>query len=253
MSPPRRSPSVDLWFVLAVGGAMCLAVYLLPHVVALRAVFAIPFLLLGVGYVIMSAAYGGELPEGSMQVLLVPSLSIAGLILLALGLNVFKAPLDARTIAVASLTLAAIACTVAAVRRRGPGAPARSVRPAAVLRSRWVWSILIAAAVFAVLLTVLGRPLPDQNIAAYTALSSLRSGASAVTVEVQSAQLRTLAYRLDVSPANGQRTERSFTLAPGRKWSETIDVGGPSLQIVNVRLYRADYPSRIYRQVTLRP
>jgi hypothetical protein len=253
MSPPRRSSFLDLLFVLVVGGAMCLAVYLLPRVVALRAVFALPFMLVGLGYVIMSALYGGELPEGSMQVLLVPALSIAGLILLALGLDAVKAPLDARTIAVASLALASIASVVAAARRRGQGTLAASVHPGAILRSRWVWSILIAAGVFAVLLTVLGRPLPDQNIAAYTALSSLRSGPSAITVEVQSSQLQTLTYRLEVLPANGDRTERTFTLAPGRQWSQTIAVGGPSRQIVNVRLYRADDPATIYRQVTLRP
>ena len=243
----------DLALVLAAGIVTCLAVNLIPDATAVRAVFAIPFLLLGVGYLIMVAAFGNDLPDGSLQVLLVPALSIAGVILMALGLDVAKFPLNARAFADAALVLAGVTAAIAGLRRRGQevSLPRLPVRAAA--RSRWTWSLLLAAAVFAALLIVLARPLPDSHIAGYTALSSLRGPGSSVRVEVQSAETRTVAYRLAVLPDSGPAQTRSFTLKPGERWAQLVSLSGPPLQIVRVRLYRTAEPTTVYRQVFLKP
>jgi hypothetical protein len=253
MTPWRRSARRDLDAVLALGIAVCLVVNLAPGLVAVRTVLGLPFLLAGVGYAMMAALYGDEPPEGSMQLMLVPALSVASLILLALALHVTRLGIDARTFADATLVLVAIASVIATLRRRSgrfePGPPA--LRSA--LRSRWTWSVVVVAAVFAALLAILARPLPNDHIAGYTALSGLRAGGGAITVAVRSEELRAAAYRLVLSPAGGRSETRRFRLSPGAAWTRTLRLPGPPLQTISVALYRASAPHAVYRRVTLRP
>ena len=253
MNVPRRHDRRDLDAVLVLGVALCLVVNLAPGLTAVRTVLGLPFLLAGVGYVMMAALYGDELPEGSMQLMLVPALSVSALILLALLLHVSRLGIDARSFADAALILVAIAAVVASVRRRSGRFEPTPVAVGAALRSRWTWSVLVVAAVFAVLLAILARPLPDDQIAGYTALSSLRAGGGAIAVAVRSEELHTVAYRLVVTPAGGRARTRVFTLAPGTAWARTLRLPGPPLQTVSVALYRTSAPHAAYRRVTLRP
>jgi hypothetical protein len=253
MTPRRRSARGDLDAVLALGVAVCLVVNLAPGLVAVRTVLGLPFLLAGVGYAMMAALYGDELPEGSMQLMLVPALSVASLILLALVLHVSRLGIGARTFVDATLILVAIASLIAVLRRRSghfePSPPA--LRSA--LRSRWTWSAIVVAAVFAALLAILARPLPDDHIAGYTALSGLRAGGGEIAVAVRSEELDPVAYRLVLSPAGGRAETRRFRLSPGAAWSRTLRLPGPPLQTISVTVYRASAPDAVYRQVTLRP
>jgi hypothetical protein len=250
---PHRRARRDLDVVLVLGVALCLVVNLAPGLTAVRTVLGLPFLLAGVGYAMMAALYGDELPEGSMQLMLVPALSVCALILTALVLHVSRLGIDARSFADAALILVAITSVIASVRRRSGRFEPIPVPLGAALRSRWTWSVLVVAAVFAVLLAILARPLPNDQIAGYTALSSLRARGGAIAVAVRSEELHGVAYRLVVSPAGGRRETRAFTLAPGTAWARTLRLSGPPLQTVTVALYRASAPHAVYRQVTLRP
>jgi len=104
-----------------------------------------------------------------------------------------------------------------------------------------------------VLLAILARPLPNDRIAGYTALSGLRAGGGAIAVAVRSEELRPVAYRLVVSPAGGPPETRRFSVSPGAAWTRALRLPGPPLQTISVALYRASAPDAVYRQVTLRP
>jgi hypothetical protein len=250
MAPRRRLP-LDLLPVVLLGALTTLAVVAFPHLVALRATFGLPFLLLGPGYALMRALFARDRLEASMRVLLALALSIATIVLVGLALNAAQIALTARSLAVAVLIVTAVACVVAAVRDRDLR-ETMSVTPARALRSPWLWSVSTLIAVFAGLLVLLSRPLPDGAFAGYTQLSALRSGAGGVRVEVQSAEHLRTTYRLDVSTASGRSVSRTLTLAPGQQWERIIDAGRPAEQTVNIRLYRAAAPGAVYRELTLR-
>ena len=249
----KRPAPFDVLAVLLLGAVTCALVNYAPGEVALRAVFGLPFLLVGIGYVVMSAMFGDELPEGSMQLMLVPALSVASLILIALALDVSQIGLGRRAIADTALGVALVAVTITAWRRRRGFVGGPQIRLGALARSRWTWSVLVAAAVFAGLLVVLARPLPNDRIAGYTALTSLRGPGSSVDVGVQSEEVRSDSYRLEVTPAGGPPQTRFFTLPPGGHWGARIVLTGPSLQTVRIALYRGTEAGVVYRQLTLRP
>jgi uncharacterized membrane protein len=257
MAPRLRLP-LDLLPVVLLGALTTLAVVAFPHVVALRATFGLPFLLLGPGYALMRALFARDRLEASMRVLLALALSIATIVLVSLALNAAQIALTARSLAVAVLITTAVACLVTAVRDRHlpetiPLAPLRVPQaPSRVLRSPWLWSVSTLIAVFAGLLVLLARPLPDGAFAGYTQLSALRSGAGGVRVEVQSAEHLRTTYRLDVTTAAGRSLSRTLTLAPGQQWKRIIDAGRPAEQTVNIRLYRTAAPAAVYRELTLR-
>jgi hypothetical protein len=248
---PRRALPIDLLAVVLAGGLTTVALFAAPHVVALRAMVGLPFLLLGPGYALMSALYARERPEPSMRVLLTLALSIAAMVLVGLALNAARIALTARALAIALLVVATVACLVAAVRRRDVSETA-SIAPARALRSPWLWSTTVLVAVFAGLLLALARPLPDSTVAGYTQLSALRSGAAGVSVAVKSAEHARTTYHLDARTASGLVISRTFTLAPGQQWAQVIHTGAPQAQTVDIRLYRASAPATVWREVTLR-
>jgi uncharacterized membrane protein len=247
----RRSGSTDLLAVVLVGGLTTLVLFAAPHVVALRASLGLPFLLLGPGYALTSALFVREHAETSLRLPLTLALSIAAMVLVGLALDAAGIALTARALDVALLVVASAACGVATVRRRSE-TTTESLQPARALRSPWVWSTAALVAVFAVLLAVLARPLPDNTFAAYTQLSALRSGADGVSVAVKSAEHRFTTYDLDVRAASGLVIRRTFALAPGQQWTSVIHTGGPRAQTVDIRLYRAVAPMTVYRALTLR-
>jgi uncharacterized membrane protein len=247
----RRSGSFDLLTVVLVGGLTTLALYATPHFAALRAVLGLPFLLLGPGYALTSALFAHEQSETSVRLVLTLALSIAAMVLVGVALDAAGIALTARALDLALLAVATAACGVAAVRRRS--APTTESRePARALRSPWLWSTAALVAVFAVLVAVLARPLPDKTFAAYTQLSALRSGAGGVSVAVKSAEHRFTTYELDVRAASGLVIRRTFVLAPGQQWTSVIHTGAPQAQTVDIRLYRAVAPTTVYRALTLR-
>jgi hypothetical protein len=247
----RRLVPLDLLAVVLLGGLTLAALFAAPHVVAIRAALGLPFLVLGPGYALMSALYAREQPGTSMSLMLTLALSVSAMVLVGLALNAARIALTARTLGVALLGVASAACLVAAVRRGGVPR-ALSIGPSGALRSPWLWSTAVLVAVFAGLVAALARPLPNRTFAGYTQLSALRSGA-AVSVTVKSAEHARTTYYLDVSTASARAISRTLTLAPGQRWVQAIDARGSQTQTVHVRLYSAGAPTRVYRELTLRP
>jgi uncharacterized membrane protein len=245
----RRAP-LDLLAVVLAGVLALLASLATPHLVALRAIFGLPFLILGPGYALTSALYRREPPEPAMRLLLSLALSIAAIILVGLALNVVGIALGQQALITALLVVSASACGIAATRRQVERGP-ESFAPARALRSPWLWSTTILLTIFAGLLAALARPLPDSDYAGYTELSGLRSGAN-VRVAVKSVEHRRTTYRLQARAASGRVISRTFSLMPDQQWSQIVHIGTPLRQTVQIRLYLTAAPSTVYREVILR-
>jgi hypothetical protein len=254
---PRKLPPLDLLAVVLLGDLATISLFAAPHVVALRATLGLPFVILGPGYALMSALYAREPPEPATRLLepatrllLTLALSIVTMVLVGLALNAARIALTGRAFVLTLLVVATAACIVASVRRRGVG-DAISISPAVVLRSPWLWSTTILLAVFAGLLVMVARPLPDPTYAGYTQLSGLRDGAN-VHIAVKSAEHLRRTYHMDALAASGRVVKRTFTLTPGQQWAQVIHIGTPLEQTVRIRLYLAAAPATVYREVILR-
>jgi hypothetical protein len=247
----HRPPPGDLLVVVLGGALTALALFALPGVVALRVILGVPFLILGPGYSLTSAVFPHDPPDLSMRVALSLGLSIASAVLAGLVLNAVRIELTAHALLVAQLTITVVSCLVAWVRRGEPIAPVRPVGPA-VLRSPWFWSTALLLAVFASLLALLARPLPDRAFAGYTQLAALRAAHNGISATVRSAEQVTRSYRLVAVTASRRVVSREFTLSPGQEWAGTLPTGGPPDQTIYIRLYRAGQPGVIYREVVHR-
>jgi hypothetical protein len=148
------------------------------------------------------------------------------------------------------VTLVAVA--IAVVRQPLGAAARREIYAGDLARSRWLWSALIAVAAFTILLVALSRPLPNTGVAGYTELWALRAQGGNVSVGVKSAEHSRATYRVVANAASGKVVSVTFTLVPGRRWTQVLAIGTPELQTVDVRLYRLTDPANVYREVTLR-
>jgi hypothetical protein len=117
------------------------------------------------------------------------------------------------------------------------------------LRSPWLWSSTVLLVVFAVLVALLARPLPDPKFAGYTQLSALRTAGTGIRASVRSAEHSRTSYRLLATTASGRVLAREFSLTPGQEWTGILPTGAPREQTVHVRLYRAGDPAAVYREV----
>jgi uncharacterized membrane protein len=242
----------NLIAILLAGSTAAAAVVLLPGVPALRAAVGVPFLLFGQGYAVMSALFARELPEPSVRVLLALTLSVATIIAVGLVLGAADVPLTGPALVTGVLVVTYVAVAVAVIRQPLEAAPWRKLHAGDVARSRWLWSALIAVAAFALLLVALSRPLPNTRVAGYTELWALRAAGGNVTVGVKSAERSRATYRVVARAASGKTVSMTFTVAPGKQWTQVLAIGYPELQTVDVRLYRVADPNNLYRELTLR-
>jgi uncharacterized membrane protein len=241
-----------LMAVLIIGCAAAAAVIAFPHVPALRTAVGVPFLLFGQGYAVMSALFARELPEPSVRVMLALALSVATIIAVGLVLAAADIPLTGSALVTSLLVVTFVAVAIAVIRQPLDAAPRRRISASDVARSRWLWSALVAGAVFALLLVALSRPLPNTRVAGYTELWALRAAGGKVIVGVKSAEHSRAAYRVVARGASGKVVSVTVTLAPGQQRTQVLAIGQPQLQTVDVRLYQVAHPASVYREVTLR-
>lgn len=249
---PWLGASVDLLAVLVIGAAALLALYQWPSITPLRAALGLPFLLFGVGYAATCAIYGPDRLDGSATIRLALTLSIAITVLTALTLYAANVKFTGRALLIAELATSAVMCAVARVRRQGDrGAIGRRFNWRNVVTSRLAWASLAPVAVFAGLIVLLSRPLPDSHVAGYSALWAVRAGSGSVEIGVSNSQLQAIRYRVEVIPSAGRRTTRSLTLSPGEQWRHSIHVAGPISQPMIVKLYRSNDSRRAYREIAV--
>jgi uncharacterized membrane protein len=240
----------------AVVAAVTAEVVALVSNVAVRTAFALPLLFVTPGYCLTVAVFGRERLDGARRAVLTLALSVSVAILGALVLDLLPFGLQAAswTILLAAVTWSAAA---AAAARRGIQPQRGWARPRLRLPDA---ALLIAAALIAAGAVAFARtPLSARNVQGYTALWMQPVPATtrpAVRVGVESGELETVAYRLDLRVGSSVLYRRLITLEPGQRWQQVVRVR--PLQVatdspIQARLYREDEEPDVYRLVRLGP
>ena len=96
-------------------------------------------------------------------------------------------------------------------------------------------------------------PLPAKGVDGYTALWMLPSdrGRQYLDIGVQSSELESTRYRLDVRVGQTPLPAYRFSLATGERWNARLRVNRDWKGVVRARLYRAAEPRSVYRRVRL--
>jgi hypothetical protein len=237
------------WPLLAATAAIvCAAATQLSLPVAVSVAVAIPLVLVLPGLGLLEAL-GSTSIGGAQRLVLVPALSIAVDIVLALLVNFLHSGLTARSWAVALAGVAVATCLVAVFRR-----PDEARRPTEVPAVRIRWTDIVAFAVAAAVLggaVVLARtPVSAKRAQGYTILSLVRGPKSTVKVDVQSGELEAKRYRLLVAGNHVVYRDTTFRLAPGARLTKRIAIADPR-NAIRATLYLAG-GTHPYRNVFLR-
>jgi uncharacterized membrane protein len=232
----------------ALAAAVCAVVALASVPVAVSAIFAVPLVLVLPGYALLEALEARTI-GGAQRVALVPSLSIALTIGVALVVDLVHSGLTARSWAIGLVLVVAAASVVAAVRgTSGLGRP----RPVALgLRRLDVVALVVAVAVLVGTVILVRTPLAAKRAQGYTILSLLQGKGSSVVVTVQSGEQRRVRYRLVVGSQNHVLyRDRNLVLEPADRTSVRISLRRRG-QPVSATLYRGKQ-NVVYRHVSLR-
>jgi uncharacterized membrane protein len=231
---------------LAAAGCAAIAVASVP--VAVSAIFAVPLVLVLPGYALLEALEARTI-GGGQRAVLVPALSIALDIAVALLVNFVPSGLTARSWAVALVVVVAVASIVAAARgTSGICLP----RPVGLRPRRFdVVALVVAATILAGTVILVRTPLAAKQAQGYTILSLVRGKGSSVVVDVKSGEQRKMRYRLVVgSEEHLLYRNRHLVLEPSSRTSVRISLrsrGKP----VSATLYRGSQKV-VYRRVYLR-
>lgn len=245
----RKNP--DLLVSLLVAAASVAVIRFLPSV-PLRTAFALPLLFVLPGLTLTAALFPGGSLDLGRRLLLQVGLSLSVGVLGALVLDVTFG-LHRFSWAVLLGAVTGVGAAVAATRRGGLAAPVRSLR---LPRRLDVALVGIALAVVVGSVVFARTPLAARGVQGYTALSILpvHGHTRDVRLEVSSAEVRTVSYRLKLHVGPRLIAVRRLTLAPGSSWQRTVRL--PSKQTsgrpwISVRLYRAGSKD-VYRSVRIR-
>lgn len=223
----------------------------------LRAIIAIPLVLLVPGYGIISTVFS-KYPLGRGERLLL-SAGVSLAVSMLGGLLLTQLPWGLQTSTwVVLLVIVTVLATYIALRRgdlvRVYGAGPR--RPSA----RWYELTLfgLAALVLVAALTLACLPVPQTAEQGYTQLWLLPSddvGSGAVRVGIGSMEAGATSYRLELRD-NDKVVQKwsAIVLEPSDQWESTVLLpaalpGGTTVEAI---LYRADTPDQVYRHTTLR-
>jgi uncharacterized membrane protein len=249
----------DLAATVAVATIAALVVMLVPGLLPLRVIVALPLLVALPGYSLTAALFPGREIDWPRRLLLSMALSLSLAVVIGLVLNLMPFGLRSASWAAALLFVIWAATLVAVARRRRKGliGPAARVRR---VRLRDAAFLLVAACVLAGAVAFARTPLPAKKTQGYTALwllpGSGRETAS-VRVGVASGELNPMTYRLVVRVGSRVVHERRlFRLEPGAEVDETLHLGAAASARrvpIEALLYREDDPQSIYRVVRLWP
>lgn len=232
----------------ALAAAVCAVVVLLSVPVAVSTIFAVPLVFVLPGYALLEAL---ELRTigGAQRAVLVPALSVALAIAVALVVDFVPSGLTQRSWAIGLFAVVAAASVVAAVRgTSGIGLP----RPVPLgLHRLDVLALVVAAAVLTGGVILVRTPLAAKKAQGYTILSLVHGKGRAVVVGVQSGEQRRVRYRLVVGSQNHVLyRNRNLVLAPSERTTVRISLSRRG-QPVTATLYRGKQKA-VYRHVSLR-
>jgi uncharacterized membrane protein len=192
--------------------------------VAASVIVAVPLVLVLPGYALLEALRAAAI-GGAQRLVLVPSLSIALDIAVALVVNFIHSGLTARSWAIGIAAVVVTAAVVAVLRGSEEGH--RSERRG--VRLGWVdlAAFAVAGAVLIGAVVVARIPVSAKQAQGYTILSVVRGPKSTVKVDVQSGELTTRHYRLLVAGNHVVYRNTTFGLAPGERLTKRIKIADP--------------------------
>jgi uncharacterized membrane protein len=233
---------------IAFAAALICATAAFVHLpLVLSVLFAVPLVLVLPGYALLEALSRRE-TETAQRIVLVPALSVALDIAIALIVNFTSTGLTPRSWAVGLVCVIGLAAGVAWV--RGPAGLQRPEPLRLRVRRLDVVVLVVAVAVVAATAVLVRTPLAASRAKGYTALSLVRSASSTVLVDVRSGELQPTRYRLVVqSPLGVAFSKKGFELEPGATLSARIRLPVPRSP-VTATLYRANQ-THAYRRVYL--
>jgi uncharacterized membrane protein len=250
-----RRRNGDLLLAVVVAAAAAEVVNLVPSV-AVRTAFALPLVFVTPGYCLTAAVFNARSIDGVRRTVLTLGSSVSVAILSALVLDRLPVGLHTVSWTVVLVAVTWVAAAVAKVRRE--------IGPQRV-RTRWrvrpIDAVLIvAAALLAAGAVAFARtPLPAGKVRGYTALwiqPAPEATTPSVRVGIESAEMTTVPFRLDLRVGSSVLYRRRITLAPGQRWEQAVRV--QPLEVarnspIQARLYRVDRSPAVYRLVRLGP
>jgi len=242
-------PRSDIALAVALAGVACVAAAFVPaSATVVRAILALPLVLVLPGYAAAAALFAPQQLRGAERALLALVLSIvetlfAGVVLDVIGVGLSVKPW------LGILVAATLAGAVVAARRG-------HARPLPQLRLRLRFGEVTAIAVGVALLSgaaALGfSPLSapsNVNDASSVILIAPREHKTAVQIYVISDELHEQSYRVTVTRnAKVVRRFGPFSLAPGASWTRTVAVGR-GLPRVEALLHRPARSLAVYKSV----
>lgn len=231
--------------VAAAAAVGCAVATQLSLPVGVSVVVALPLVLVLPGLTLLEAL-GSTALAGAQRLVLVPALSVAVDVVVALLVNFLHSGLTARSWAIALAGVAVVTGIVASFRR-----PAASL-PAGAFRLRWtdIGALAVALAILGGAIVLARTPVSAKQAQGYTILSVVRGSHSTVKVDVQSGELQTTRYRLLVAGNHVVYRDTTFRLAPGAELTKRIAIAAPN-NAIRATLYLAG-GKRPYRHVFLR-
>ena len=215
--------------------------------VAASVAVAVPLVLVLPGYALLEALRASAI-GGAQRLVLVPSLSIALDIAVALVVNFVHSGLTRRSWAI-GIAAVVVAAALVAVFRAVEGEP-RSERRGVSLRWLDLAAFAVAGAVLGGAVVVARTPVSAKQAQGYTILSVVRGPKSTVKVDVQSGELETKHYRLLVAGNHVVYRNTTFGLAPGARLTKSVKIADPH-NAIRATLFLAG-SKRPYRHAFLR-
>lgn len=252
-----RLKPLDL-VVTAVIAALNVTLVLFPiHASVIRIILALPLVLVLPGYTLSEVLFRKRSLDASERLLFSLGLSLAIDILGGLFLNILPVGLQAASWAALLGMLTLIFSLLVAYLRRGvPVGGVQLSRVRLAIYPGIVFALAVAVAIVAVVYAAYGAAhQPSPGFTQLWMLPEVSAGKScAVRLGVQSFESAFVTYRLAMT-ANGDSvaTWSSLSLAPQEEWVHLVPIT-PSASdniYVDVRLYQADKPVTVYREVHL--
>jgi uncharacterized membrane protein len=249
--------NADLVATVVVATISALVVVLVPDVLPLRIVLALPLLLALPGYSLTAALFPDQGIDWPRRLLLSIALSLSLDVIIALVLN--QMPFGLRSASwAAALLLVTWACSGIAVARRRREGTIAAVARVPRLRPRDAALFLVAACVLGGAVAFARTPLSAKKVQGYTALWLLpgsRGETATVRVGVTSGELHPMSYRLVVRVGSRAAYQQRLKLQPGGKWETSVRIRPAAARRapIEARLYRGDSPQSIYRVARLWP
>ncbi len=244
--------------VVSVLAVACAAIALvMPAVPILRAIAALPLVLVLPGYALLTACLPAHTFGRVEQTLFSLGLSIAITILLSLGLYWLGIHLQLVSWTMALVLTTVIACGIAWRRRRTTQEEVSASNLS--LNLSWRDIILMGAAVVVggVAIGIARLPTPPTTVSGYTSLWMIPTGeanAGNYQVGISSQEFVTITYHLQVT-VDGQIVQDwpELKLSPGETWTGSIGLAADRVNAKSIEavLFRSDNPMLVYRQVKL--